>query len=532
MTVDPGGSDAPMSERMQSLLSRAVEDQMSEQRELAGALNDVRGQLERVVGELGAMRSAGAGNSVAAITDEIRDVVRMLADRLDGVARMVLERGADMTEMRSSVSDLEKVVRSHTEALSGVSGGLAALPALGERIGGLQDNLSGLSASMNGLNELAGAVTALQQRVDHLSQELRETRAAFTGIASRVADIPVRADIETAFGRLGDPMSALAQRIGAMEEAVRALATRPVGADGPASAVDLTGIQAELGRLSEAVGQQARQRGEQFSAVDAQLRDLAAAVERRSTAEAPSADTGVEQVQSGLNELRESLFGPNGLSTKVDALVNDDVETRVSAAVDESVTKVENRLTAHIDEAILALAQALLRPRPQKSSAARAMAARVAAEVAATPTAPSAATPAPAPAPAPAAAEPVTPAPRLGRKSAASAPAPALDAEPAQPEQQTASAAAAETKPPAAPADKREPGWQTPPPFSPGPPLAPAAAPAAPTEAPESTSSPASGEPSAPSEQASEPAEPERDEVEPTAGEPGRRRRPWWRPGD
>lgn len=41
------GPGNPVAERMQALLSRAVEDQISEQRTVANALADVRGQIGR-----------------------------------------------------------------------------------------------------------------------------------------------------------------------------------------------------------------------------------------------------------------------------------------------------------------------------------------------------------------------------------------------------------------------------------------------------------------------------------------------------
>ena len=68
MTVDPAGPGAPMSERMQSLLSRAAEDQLAEQRQLAGALTELRTQLQHIAAEVGSLResSPGAGGSAEA----------------------------------------------------------------------------------------------------------------------------------------------------------------------------------------------------------------------------------------------------------------------------------------------------------------------------------------------------------------------------------------------------------------------------------------------------------------------------------
>src|SRR5438067_2196558 len=204
MTVDPG-SGAPMADRMQSLLSQAVEDQRAEQRQLAVALMDVRGQLGRVVTELEALRTAPAGEggggggggaqeAVATISRDLREAVRMLAERLDAVGRSVQERGVDLAEIKVAVADLHSAVRGHTNALAGVNQALAAVPAVGERVGGLQDNLVSLHDRLVGLEEVVAAVDRLGLRIESADQDLRELRSAFTGMASRMAELPSRSD--------------------------------------------------------------------------------------------------------------------------------------------------------------------------------------------------------------------------------------------------------------------------------------------------------------------------------------------------
>lgn len=121
MTADPG-SGTPMSERMQALLSRAVEDQLSEQRQLAGALAEVRGQLARIAAEMETIRgetgpAPDVEHAVAAVSAEVRAAVRLLGERLDGVdaalARLAerveaLDRGPDprVDELSAEVEDL------------------------------------------------------------------------------------------------------------------------------------------------------------------------------------------------------------------------------------------------------------------------------------------------------------------------------------------------------------------------------------------------------------------------------------------
>jgi len=191
MTQDPG-SGSPMSERMQSLLSRAVEDQLSEQRQLAGALTEFRAQLGRLSGQLEGLQGGGTPapnleQALGAIAGDVREAVRLLGERLDGVGRLVQQRGHDLAEQRAVIEELKTAVENHSNALGGMTGGLAALPAFGERIDALQGGLGGLADRLRGLEELTAAVGALQQRGDSLDTGLRELRQAFSGVAARAA---------------------------------------------------------------------------------------------------------------------------------------------------------------------------------------------------------------------------------------------------------------------------------------------------------------------------------------------------------
>src|SRR3954468_6877903 len=156
VSADPG-SGTPMSERMQALLSRAVEDQLTEQRQVAGVLAEVRGYLAHVASELEALRANPPGGvdeverQVAAVGADVREAIRVLSDRIDGVSGLVNQRGNDLAELRSSLDG-------------------DMLP-----------------------------------RIESLDGALRDLRGAFTGIASRVADLPGRADVEGMVSRLGDP---------------------------------------------------------------------------------------------------------------------------------------------------------------------------------------------------------------------------------------------------------------------------------------------------------------------------------------
>ena len=243
--TDPG-SGTPMSERMQALLSRAVEDQLSEQRQVAGAMTEVRNHLAHLGAELQQLRATAGGaadeeiqRQVAGVAADVREAIRVLSERLDGVAGLVQQRGHDLAELRGVIE-----------------------------------------------NEL-------RPRVDGVDAAMRDLRGAFTGIGSRVADLPGRGEIETM-----------------------------------------------LARTSEATG---------------------------------PLDERLESLQGWIEEVHEGLFGETGVHPRVQALVehaaaapttsDEDLGNRIDQAVRSAVAASEKRITAHVDEAVLALAEALLRKR-------------------------------------------------------------------------------------------------------------------------------------------------------------------------
>src|SRR3954454_546798 len=243
MSADPG-SGTPMSERMQALLSRAVEDQISEQRQVAGAMNEVRSHLAHLSAELQQLRATAGGaadeeiqRQVAGVAADVREAIRVLGDRLDGVAGLVQQRGNDLAELRGVID------------------------------------------------------SELRPRVDAVDSAMRDLRGAFSGVGSRVADLPGRQDIEAMISR---------------------------------ASTDTSGI-----------------------------------------------DERLESLQGWIEEVHAGLFGEDGVHPRVEALVEqaaqgtpiDDIAARICAVVRNAVTASEKRITAHVDEAVLALAEALLRKR-------------------------------------------------------------------------------------------------------------------------------------------------------------------------
>src|SRR4051794_5017889 len=377
MTVEPGGTGAPMSERMQSLLSRAVEDQLSEQRQIAGVLTELRAQLQQINSQVAALRQdspAGGGSDAAlsTVSADVREAVRLLGERLDGVARLVQERGTDLAELRGMLEQMQGAVRAQGEALSGVGSGLNALPAFGERIGGLQDNLDGLHERLGGLDAVTGGLGALQQRVDAVDQGLRDLRSAFAAVGARMAELPGRAELDAVAQRSTAPLAELDSRLAGIEQALGSVAAqiRDAVAAGAHDAGDdgdegqqVAELRAELARFAATAQEETHGLAQRLGALDHRLTEVLDAVTPEEVAETDEAADDEEEyaedpVLTELADLREALLGEG----------SEDLDARVGVAVEQAVAASEGRLSAHIDEAVLALAEALLRPRTGRPS--------------------------------------------------------------------------------------------------------------------------------------------------------------------
>jgi hypothetical protein len=411
------------------------------------------------------------------VSADVREAVRLLGERIDGVARLVQQRGSDLAELRALVEQTQGAVGGQGQALSGLTSGLTALPAFGERIGGLQDNLNSLHERLAGLDALDGSLGALQQRVDGVDQGLRDLRSAFAAIGARMAELPGRGDLDAVGQRSAAPLGELHERIAGIEQAVASVAAQISAAaaradqdqadqadqgDDDESGQRIEELRSELARFAATARDETADLARRLAGLDQRLTEVLDAVTPEEVAEGDDAgeDQYVEDpVLTELADLREALLGEDGLAARVEAAGSEDLDERVSAAVEQAVAASEDRLTAHIDEAVLALAEALLRRRGVRPSAA-------------TPAA--AAPPATSPPPAAASQDPVE-----HSAEAYDEPEPEPESEPESESHADEDVTAADV-----------PAWQT----------------------PASRGEPASGESSL-------------TDVE-------RRRRPWWRPGD
>jgi archaellum component FlaC len=287
--AEPGrAGSAPTAESVQALLARAAEGQLEEQREVVSAVTDMRAQLIRLSQELAELRvQQGSGQSSDAqlnsVTVEVREAVRFLNERLDGVTRMVAQRGEELADVRTALTAIDAHVRSQAETIGVLSNGLQVLPSYGERVSILHDNLLQVHRQVEGIE---AGLSVLQD--DKLGQRLAAVESSVSPMQARLNEI---ADLETA-------QSAL-----------------------------LSQLQSSASHLQGAVN-------EMHGRVEAVAEDLAA-------------------LGGGLAGLANSVESATLAQPELAAGLEDSVARAMDAA--------EQRLMHHVDEAIYALAQMLLR---------------------------------------------------------------------------------------------------------------------------------------------------------------------------
>lgn len=187
MTEDPGRTPVPaggpMSERMQALLSRAAEEQLSEQRQVSISLTDLRtlvnGLSEQLRLTASSARLESLGGDVASLFTELRMSTGQLGERLDVLGRRVDEQGASTSEIVASAG-------SGTEALA------VRVTALGTDLSTQGDSIDRLGSAVRALSSFPDALSALQRELSTLHDRLAplaEVRSSLADLASRTAAV-------------------------------------------------------------------------------------------------------------------------------------------------------------------------------------------------------------------------------------------------------------------------------------------------------------------------------------------------------
>ena len=364
-----------MSERMQALLSRAAEEQLSEQRQVSAVLTDLRalvsGLGEQLRETASSARLQGLAGDVATLSTELRLATAGLGDRLDELGRRVDEQAVSTAEVVRAAGAGSDAAAVRTASLAGdlaaqadvldrvgaalraLSGLPDAVSALREEVRGLQDRLAPLAEVRTQVTELAVAST----RVDSLRDDV-------AGLSARVDALPTATDVRRGQESLG---AAVGERLGAVDARLTEVSERT--AQLGAVRDDLEALRAEVGRLHEDVA--LPQVMLALGGLREDVEDLAGHLARVEvpTADAVAAATTTRMTDHLVGELAPRVA--DLVLARVAATLVEQVSGSVSASVQNGLTErvraanadTERRLSAHVDEAVLALAEALLRRR-------------------------------------------------------------------------------------------------------------------------------------------------------------------------
>ena len=290
----------------------------------SAALSDVRNQLVRLGQQIAEMRTepAAGGGDANAVVAELREAVRFLAERLDGVARMVAQRGEELADTRGALGAIDAHVRSQAETIGVLTTGMQALPSYGERVSALQDNINALQQRLGGIE---GAFGPLGQRLGGIEQAV--ARPADGGVTERLAAIE---------GMLGPLSQRLGQALAEQSASLQALHGRVESVASGTQAALATPIQIDEGAVASLEPRLAALLSELGS-----LREEVASLQ----AQPPSVD---------LSALKDQIAA---LATSA---ATAGATPAVGGDVDVALQGLEQRLMDHIDDAVLALAQTLL----------------------------------------------------------------------------------------------------------------------------------------------------------------------------
>src|SRR3954447_7800528 len=434
-----GGASTPpagaVSERMQALLSRAVEEQVTAERSVAQALAEVRAQVT-AVGE--GLRGAASGvalervrSDLATLVGELRASTTSLGDRFDVLARRLDDQGqqldgtgAGTAELSGRFDAVSSEVAGQAAAVQRLTATIGALAAFPEAMAALQRDIAGLHDRLAPLGDVRAGMADLQARAsaaEALKPELEALNARAETFATSVDLNRLRDSIVSA---VGDRVAALPQDALTAAQLTEALApvqerVEALASGGPALErlesleTRLSGLETTLGQIAERLGHigdaaggvpalagDVRRISERIDALGASSEQLTTLQDRVGALH----DAGLPTVPSAVAGLRTDL---DTLSTRVQALkvppTTDEVAAAVTARltdrlVDELTPRItqsvldrigpavalevapgvttgvldgvraageqtEQRLRTHMDEAILALAEALLRRR-------------------------------------------------------------------------------------------------------------------------------------------------------------------------
>jgi len=436
-TPPPAG---PVSDRMQALLSRAVDEQVHEQRAVSTVLDELRGHVAGLVSSVSAVPSASdvarLEGVVSAVVSDLRTATTLLGQRLDVLAERVDQTGKDSAaptaDTTARLSELAALLAAQADAVRGLRSSMeamsvfpASLAAVQKEVAGLHDRLAPLADLRAGVDDLGarttttwdslaptlaeleakvaalggapdpqrlrdGVVEALTDRLDRI-QATASGAAGITPdqLAAAMANVPTA--LETAVAAVSERLGAVAPSLAGLETRLGEVAERlsdvgDVAGGVPALATELhrvreqveslTGLQDQLAAVGSGVQHLQDDPASRTIALGlAGLReDVDGLTERVAGTASPTADEVAAVVSERVTDRLVEMLAPRVaelvLSRVGDALVSQltgvlsaQVRRDTAEVVQVTTADSERRVVAHVDDAVLALAEALLRRR-------------------------------------------------------------------------------------------------------------------------------------------------------------------------
>ncbi|KAA9381785.1 hypothetical protein F5972_02920 [Microbispora cellulosiformans] len=295
------GSQTAISDRMRELLARAAQDHVYEQRTQGAALDDIRQRLEGMEWLLREVRErelGGLGAALEAITQRLDDLAARPPAWAEGLAQHV------------------ELLRGHVEEAGGRTQALAdRMTEFAHRLGKFQ---GGMEAAAGRFTRLDKALTSLTERTERLEAVVIER---LESVGGRIE--AVESGVEAVGERVGMLPAELG--IGDLRGTVAGLG----------SSVD--GVNATVAGLSAGVG------------------DVAASVDEMSTTMA-GMNADLTLTAGAVAPLAEAVR-----SRPDREQIAETVSDAVTSAMEPARGDVARRLAA-LEETMLALAEALLRP--------------------------------------------------------------------------------------------------------------------------------------------------------------------------
>jgi len=293
VTVTDTPSGGPVSERMQALLSRAVEEQVSEQRAASTVLTEIKEQLAALESSV---RGAAANETVERLDSAVSTVV---ADQRTATT-LLSQRLEALTRRLEELSALGEDVAGQAAALDRVQQALQAFGSFPDALSALQREVSGLHDRLTPLGDVPAALTDLASRAGG-AEALRPQLAA---LEARLAGLGAVPDAD----RLRDSVvDALSVRLERLQHA----AERPV--------VGPEVLKSDLGDLRASLSAAV---GDQLDPLRDGLADLGDRLERLAgqVGDVGGAAGGVPGLATDLGALDEKVTALHGLSEQLERL--------------------------------------------------------------------------------------------------------------------------------------------------------------------------------------------------------------------